>query len=207
MTTFFFSLAPVSVDFSSLSFSNFQVKEKKKKAVYFFHYYIQISSELGPGTFQTKGSFLTNVLKCVTLILCNAVFQLSTFHTALFRTRALVLQQLSEDKPVQCFPPHPLPVLCRHEQLLCVINPGSVLLQEHWGSLQHCSLGQPWYILHWSRIQDFWNNRGIRGITVQMNIFWRLKDFWFSLHQLWASCVRKATHRPRAGEIRKLSEL
>lgn len=115
--------------------------------------------------------------------------------------------RVTEDNAVQCFHPHPLPILCTQDQLPSVINSCSVLLREHWGSPWHCFLRQPWDVLRGGRTRDFWNLSGIRGTVVQMNIFWRLKDFWFSLFQLCASCILEEAYRPRAEGIRKLTEL
>lgn len=103
MTTFFFGFCLSGFVFPEFQqIPSYKTLTKKQITVHGFYNFNQVSSELPPGSFKTKGGFLTKLLssKCVTFIPCHFVFQLSTFHIALFRTRALILCQLLEDNIV-----------------------------------------------------------------------------------------------------------
>lgn len=104
MTTFFFCFCLSRFVFPEFQQFPSKWKKKKKKAVYGFHNFIQVSSEPWPGTFQPKGSFLTKPPGCsVTLIPCDFVFQLRAFLTALLRARALGWCQLIRTPQCQGF--------------------------------------------------------------------------------------------------------
>lgn len=183
------------MDFCSLSFSNFQEKKKSKSSLWF--------SLLHPNFLRTGARYLPDkgILFDPSSQVCNA-------HSM----QCCVSAENISHSFVQDWGSRVTAAFRGQHSAVFSPSPAAYFVRDKLVWWCSRSTGNPcgtvsWYILHGGRTQDFWNNSGIRGIIVQMNIFRRLKDFWFSLHQLCASCIRKAAYRPRAGEIRKPLEL